>query len=97
MPQGPQRQKPKTPRGPNKVEGVWRGGPNYSDQPERETFRSQSHARQVMQSRASGWDPIQGLKTPVVQDSQMELYRPGSADPFLRMSQTNRGIRRERF
>jgi len=95
MPTGPQRPKPSNPRGPNKVEAMWHGGPNYAASDERETFRSQSHARQVMQSRISGYDPIQGLRTPVVEDSVMDLFRPGSNEPFRRYSQTRRGIKRE--
>jgi len=48
-----------------------------------------------MQSRISGYDPIQGLRTPVVEDSVMDLFRPGSNEPFRRYSQTRRGIKRE--
>lgn len=95
MPAGPQRAKPKNTRGPTKVEGVWYGGPSYSASDERETFRSQSHARQVMASRISGYDPLQGKQTPTVSESTMDLYRPGSQEPFRRLSQTRRGIRRE--
>jgi hypothetical protein len=102
MPTGPQRAKPKNPRGPNKVEAKWHGGPNYASEAngamlERESFKSMSHARSVMQSRIGGWDPVSGLQTPVVQDSAMDLYRPGSVEPFQRLSQTNRGIKRERY
>jgi hypothetical protein len=94
MPTGPQRAKAK--RGPNKVEAMWHGGPNYAPG-EREGFKSQAHARDVMRSRISGWDPISGKNTPVVQDSAMDIYRPGSDEPFRRYSQTTRGIRRENF
>jgi hypothetical protein len=95
MPTGPQRKTAKTPRGPNAVHGMWHGGPNYAIG-EREQFKSQAHARSVFQSRISGYDPISGLKTPVVQDSEMHLYR-GAEDehPFRSLRQTSRGIRRE--
>jgi hypothetical protein len=97
MPTGPQRQKPKTPRGPNAVHGLWAGGPNYA-LGEREPFKSMSHARSVMQSRIAGYDPISGLRTPVVQDSEMMLYRGADDDqPFRSLKQTNRGIRTERY
>lgn len=95
MPTGPQRPKG-TKRGPNPVEGAWHGGPNYA-QGDRESFKSQSHARSVMQSRIGGWDPVSGKQTPVVQDSAMELYRPGADEPFRRLSQTKRGIKRENY
>jgi len=95
MPTGPQRSKPKNPRGPNAVYGQWHGGPNYAPG-EREQFKSQSHARSVMQSRISGYDPVSGKRTPVVQDSEMHLYRGSEDDqPFRSFRQTNRGIRRE--
>jgi hypothetical protein len=97
MPNGPQRQKAKTPRGPNAVHGEWHGGPNYASGG-KEQFRSQAHARSVMQSRISGYDPISGLKTPVVQDSEMKLYRGADdEEPFRVYKQTGRGIRSERY
>lgn len=96
MPTGPQRAKPKNPRGSNKVEGMWHGGPNYASG-DREDFKSQSHARDVMRQRIGGWDPISGKQTPVVQDSSMDLYKPGGDEPFRRLSQTRRGIKRENY
>lgn len=97
MPTGPQRRKATKPRGPNAVHGEWAGGANYANGG-REQFRSQAHARSVMQSRISGYDPISGTKTPLVRDSEMRLYR-GAEDeqPFTTLRQTNRGIRRERL
>ena len=97
MPTGPQRAKPKNPRGSNKVEGLWHGGYSYAHGDERESFRSQAHARQVMQSRISGYDPISGKGTPAVEGSSMELYRPGGDEPFRRLTQTRRGIKRENY
>jgi hypothetical protein len=97
MPTGPQRAKPKNPRGPNKVEATWHGGHSYAHSDEREEFKSMSHARSVMQSRISGWDPISRKDTPVVEGSTMDLYKPGSDEPFRRLSQTTRGIRRENY
>lgn len=96
MPSGPQRAKPKNPRGSNKVEATWHGGPNYA-QGDRESFKSQAHAKDVMRSRISGWDPVSRKDTPVVEDSAMDLYRPGSDEPFRRLSQTRRGIKRENY
>jgi hypothetical protein len=96
MPNGPQRKKAVNPRGPNKVYGQWHGGPNYAVG-EPEEFRSQAHARSVMQSRIGGWDPISGKQTPVVQDSTMDLARDAGGEPFRRLSQTRRGIRRENY
>lgn len=95
MPTGPQRKKEIKTRGPNAVYGQWHGGANYGVG-EREGFRSQSHARSVMQSRIQGYDPISGKKTPLVKDSEMHLYR-GAEDeqPFRTLRQTGRGIRRE--
>lgn len=97
MPTGPQRQKPKSPRGPNAVHGQWHGGSNYAPG-EREQFKSMSHARAVMQSRIAGFDPIGGKRTPLVQDSEMQLYRGADdPEPFRTLRQTNRGIRTERL
>jgi hypothetical protein len=97
MPAGPYRKTAKTPRGPNAVHGSWAGGPNYAIG-EREQFRSMSHARQVMQSRIAGFDPITKKQTPNVSDSEMQLYRSADDEqPFRTLRQTNRGIRSERL
>jgi hypothetical protein len=95
MPTGPQRKKAINTRGPNVVHGQWIGGANYAVG-EREQFRSQSHARAVMQSRIQGYDPISKKRTPLVEGSEMKLYR-GAEDetPFRTLRQTGRGIRRE--
>lgn len=96
MPKGPQRQRAKSPRGPNAVHGEWHGGVNYASGG-REQFRSQSHARSVMQSRIQGFDPITQKRTPLVSDSEMKLYRsPEDPEPFRTLRQTSRGIRTER-
>lgn len=95
MPTGPQRKKQVKTRGPNTVHGQWHGGPNYGTG-DREQFRSQAHARSVMQSRIQGYDPISGNKTPLVKDSEMHLYHgPDDEQPFRTLRQTGRGIRRE--
>ena len=95
MPTGPQRKKEIKTRGPNVVQGQWHGGPNYG-LGEREQFRSQAHARSVMQSRIQGYDPVSGKKTPLVKDSEMHLYRGSDAsEPFKTLRQTGRGIRKE--
>jgi hypothetical protein len=97
---GPQRDAKKQRDGGSRaVYGQWHGGPNYaSGEPER--FSSQAHAKRVFQSRAEGYDPVSGLRTPVVQDSEMHLY-PGHPDeghsPFKSYKQTRRGVRTERL
>jgi hypothetical protein len=78
------------------VWGAWHGGPNYAMSADKERFNSISHAKGVMRSRIAGHDPISGLQTPVVQDSEMMLYDTEEADyPFTSFKQTKRGIRRE--
>ena len=77
------------------VWGDWYGGPNYA-MGDREQFNSISHAREVMASRIAGTDPISGLRTPLVQDSEMMLHDTEDSDyPFTSFKQTKRGIRRE--
>jgi hypothetical protein len=101
MPTGPQRSGGNTPiRNNNRssIYGVWHGGPNYAGG-EPEEFSSKAHAKRVFQSRMEGYDPVQGLRTPLVQDSEMHLYsgHPDEGAPFHAFKQTRRGIRSERL
>jgi len=99
-PKGPQRSGEKQIRNSSRapVYGVWHGGANYAVG-EPEQFTSKAHARRVFQSRIEGYDPVSGLKTPLVRDSEMHLYsgHPDEGAPFHSFRQTRRGIRSERL
>ena len=103
MPSGPKRQGStgKPVGGSRAVWGQWHGGPNYAGG-EAEQFSSKAHARRVFQSRIEGYDPVQGLKTPLVSDSEMHIYKSNpaeSSDPYpdFGFKQTKKGIRTERY
>jgi hypothetical protein len=102
MPNGPKRSgSPKPVGGSRSVWAKWHGGPNYAGGAP-EQFSSKAHARRVFQSRTEGYDPVSGLKTPLVQDSEMHLYAgdpsaPNEIEPFQSFKQTKKGIRSERY
>ena len=100
MPNGPKRSgSPKPVGGSRAVWGQWHGGHNYAGG-DAEQFSSKAHARRVFQSRIEGYDPVSGLKTPLVSDSEMHLYGGDPSEghePFQAFKQTKRGIRSERY
>lgn len=102
MPVGPRRtasvNKVNTTGKSRAVWGMWNGGGSYAPGGA-EQFRSQNHARAVMQSRIDGYDPSTGSRFPAVSSSVMDIYKghPDEGVHIKRLSQTKRGIRTERF